>query len=66
MRSWLTTSNVVFAPVFDVDQGVVQRGAVVAGEGVDAAQGAGGCEHVGGDNFVQQADKLAVGQLDAV
>ena len=40
----------VFAPVFDVDQGVVERCAVVAGKGVAPAQGAGGGEHVGGND----------------
>ena len=40
----------VFAPVLDVDQGVVERCAVVAGKGVAPAQGAGGGEHVGGND----------------
>jgi hypothetical protein len=56
----------VLAPVFEVDQGVVQRRAVFAGEGVDAAQGFGGGEYVGGDDFVQQAGKFAIGQVHAV
>ena len=56
----------VLAPVLDVDEGVVQRGAVVAGEAVALAQGAGGGEDVGGDDLVEQARELAVGEVDAV
>ena len=56
----------VLAPVLDVDQGVVQRRAVFAGEGVDAAKGFGSGEHVGGDDFVQQAGEFAIGQANAV
>ena len=56
----------VLAPVFEVDQGVVQRRAVFAGEGVDAAQGFCGGEYVRGNNFVQQAGKFAIGQVHAV
>jgi len=56
----------VLAPVFDVDQGVVQRRAVFTGERIALAQHSGGGEHVGGDDFVQQAGKFAVGQFDAV
>jgi hypothetical protein len=42
----------VFAPVLDVDQHVVQRGAVFAGERVDLAQSLRCCEDVRGDDFV--------------
>ena len=56
----------VFTPVLDVDQGVVQRRAVVAGEAVALAQGAGRGENVGGDDFLQQARELAVRQTDPV
>ena len=56
----------VFAPVFDVDQGVVERRAVIAGEGVDAAQGAGGSENIGGDDVFKQAFEFAIAQIDAV
>jgi hypothetical protein len=56
----------VFAPVLDVDQGVVQRRAVVAGEAVALAQGAGSGEDIGGDDFLKKALKFAVGQADAV
>ena len=56
----------VFAPVLDVDQGVVQRRAVVADESVDRAESAGGREDVGGDNFFEQAGELGIGEADAV
>ena len=42
----------VFAPVLVVDQRVVQRGAVIAGEGVALAQGAGSGEDIRSDDFV--------------
>jgi len=56
----------VFAPVLDVDQRVVERGAVVAGEAVDLAEQGRGGEDVGGDDLVEEALKLAVGQMDTV
>ena len=56
----------VFAPVLDVDERVIERRAVVAGEAVAVAERVGGGEDVGGDDFVQQALELVVGQLDAV
>ncbi len=56
----------VLAPVGDVDQRVVQRGAIVAGEGVAVTQPLRGGENVGGDDFVQQAGKLGIGQGDLV
>ena len=65
IRSWLTTKGVL-APVFDVDQGVVQRRAIVARKGIDTAQGAGGGKHVGGDDIAQQTGKFAIRQVDAV
>ena len=58
--------EVVLAPVLDVDERVVERRAVVAGEAVAFAQGAGGGEDVGGDDLVEQALELAVGEVDAV
>lgn len=42
----------VLTPVLEVDEGVVQRRAVVAGEGVDLLQGLGGGEDIRADNFV--------------
>ncbi len=58
--------EVVFAPVLDVDQGVVQRRAVVAGEAVALAQGAGGGEDIGGDDFLQHAGEFTIGEADAI
>ena len=57
--------EVVFAPVTDVDQGVGERGAVVAGEVVLLAENAGGGEDVGRDKFVEEAGELGVGQAYA-
>ena len=56
----------VFAPVLDVDEGVVQRRAVVAGEGIDLAEGLGGGEDIGRDDLFKQAGELGVGEADAV
>jgi hypothetical protein len=56
----------VFAPVLDVDEGVVERGAVVADEAVDLAEQGRGGENVGGDDLVEEALEFAVGELDAV
>ncbi len=42
----------VLTPVLEVDEGVVQRRAVLAGEGVDLLQGLGGGEDIQADNFV--------------
>ena len=50
----------VLAPVLDVDQRVVERRAVVAGEAASVAEGMGGGEDVGGDDLVEQALELAV------
>jgi hypothetical protein len=58
--------EVVLAPVPDVDEGVGKRGAVVAGEVALLAQDAGGGEDVGGDQFVEEALELAIGEADAV
>ena len=54
------------APILDVDQGVVKRRAVVSRERVALAQGAGGGEHIGGDDVVEQAFELGIAQVDAV
>ncbi len=52
----------VLAPVLDVDERVVERRAVVAGEAVAVAERVGGGEDVGGDDLVEQALELAVGE----
>ena len=49
----------VLAPVVDVDQRVVQRRAVVAGEAVAVAERVGGGEDIGRDDLFQQALELA-------
>lgn len=58
--------EVVFAPILEVHQRVVQWHAVVAGEGVDPAQGFGSGEVIGNDDLSQQAGELGVGEADAV
>ena len=58
--------KVVLAPVLDVHQGVVEGGAVVALEAVDAAQRLGSVVDVRRDHAVEQALEFAVGELDAV
>ena len=58
--------EVVYAPVLEVDEGVVQRRAVVASERVDPPQGLGGGEDVGGDDLVEESGELGVCQADAV
>jgi len=56
----------VFTPVLNVDEGIVERGAVVAGEAVDFAEQGRGGEDVGGDDLVEETFEFAVGELDAV
>ena len=58
--------EVVFAPVADVDEGVVERRAVVAGEGVAIAQGARGGEDIRGNDLLEQALEFAIREADAV
>ncbi len=53
--------KVVFAPVFDVDQGVMQRCTVFTLKVITLAQGFGGGENVGGDDFVAQAGEFCIG-----
>ena len=57
---------VVFAPVLDVDEGVVQRRAVVASEAVHAAQGLGSGEDIRRDDLVEQTGEFGVGEADSV
>ena len=56
----------VLAPVLDVDQGVVQRRAIVTREAVDLAECARGGENIGRDDLVAEALELAVSEPDAV
>ena len=50
----------VFAPVVDVDERVVERRAVVAGEAVAVAECVGSRENVGRDDFIEQALEFAI------
>ena len=56
----------VFAPLFDVDQGVMQRCAIVALEAVALAQMASSGEDVRGDDLIQQAGKLCIRQMHSI
>ncbi len=58
--------EVVLAPVFDVDQRVVQWRPIVAGEGVDAAYGLGRRKDIRRDDFVQKPLEFAIRQVDVV
>ena len=58
--------ELVFAPVLDVDQRVMQRGAVFALDVAVLAQGLGGLEDIGVDDLIAQAGELGIGQADAV
>lgn len=56
----------VLAPVPDVDEGVVQRRAVIAREVVPLAERAGSRENVRRDDFVKKPLELAIGQSDSI
>lgn len=58
--------EVVFAPILEVDEAVVQRRVIVTGEGIDAAQGLGGGEDIRGDDFIQKPGELIVREADTV
>ena len=58
--------KVVFAPVLDIHQRVIQRRAVIAAEGIDTAQNLSGCKHIRRDDFIQQARKFPIGETDTV
>ena len=58
--------EVVFAPVVDIHQRVVERRAVIAREGVAVAQRVCGFEHVRRDDLFQQALELGIGQADPI
>jgi hypothetical protein len=53
----------VFAPLLDVDQGVMQRSAVIPIEAVTFAQMPCSSEDVRSDELIQQAGKLGIGQM---
>lgn len=56
----------VFAPVLEVDQHGVQRGAVLALQVAVFAQRPGGLKHVGADNIVAQTGELGVCEPDLI
>lgn len=58
--------EVVFAPILDIDQSEVQRGAVVPLEIVDLAEYLGSFINVWRGDLVQQAGEFAVGELDCI
>ena len=58
--------EVVLAPVVDVDEGVVERRAIVAGERFPVAEGLGGLIDVWCDNLVEEPFELAIREFDTV
>ena len=56
----------VLAPVLEVDQLIVQRGAVIALEGIAMAKVFGAGENIRADDLIEQAGKLVIGESDAV
>ena len=56
----------VFAPVFDIDEGVVQRRAIIAGEAVARTQSLGSGENILCDDLDEKAGELAIGEADAI
>ena len=58
--------KVVLAPVLDVDEGVVERRAVVADERFPVPEGACGFVHIGCDDLIEESLELAVGECDTI
>jgi hypothetical protein len=58
--------EVVLAPVLEVDEAVIQRRAVVTGEGIDAAQGLGSGEDIRCNDLIEQAGELGICEADPV
>src|SRR4051794_33028696 len=56
----------VLAPVVDVDERVIKRGAVVAREAVAVAERVRGREDVRGDDLIQEPLELRGRQLDVI
>ena len=56
----------VFAPVADVDESVIQRRTVIAGEGIDLAQGLCRRVDIGRDDLVEEPGELGIGEMDPV
>ena len=53
--------KVVFAPVFNIHQGVLQWCAIFTRKGIVGAKGFGGGEYIGGYNFIAQACEFSIG-----
>lgn len=56
----------VLAPVLDVDEGVIERCAIIAGEGFPVPEGPRGFVHVRCDDLIDESLKLAVGECDTI
>ncbi len=56
----------VLAPVLDVDEGVVERRAVVADERFPVPERACGFVHVGCDDLIEESLELAIGECDTI
>jgi len=53
--------EVVFAPILEVHQRIIERCAVIASEGIDASKDFGGSEHIWHNDLVEQTSKFAIG-----
>ena len=58
--------KVVLAPVLDVDECVVERGAVVANKRFPVPQRAGSLVHVWCDDLIEESLELSVGECDTI
>ena len=56
----------VLAPVLDVDEGVIERRAVVTDERFPVPEGACGFVHIWCDDLVEESLELAVGECDTI
>ena len=56
----------VLAPVLDVDEGVIERRAVVTDERFPVPEGACGFVHIWCDDLVEESLELSAGEVDAV
>ena len=58
--------ELVFAPVIEIDQLVMQRRAIFPLEAVDLPQSFGGVKDIGVDDLVAQAGEFGIGEADSV
>jgi hypothetical protein len=56
----------ILAPVLDVDEGIVERCAVVSDERFSVPEGLGGSVNVRRDDLVEESRELAVGERDTI